>query len=222
MIIGFRPFFYKVAYNNFFDVREYRKNLENKYHEFFQRLIFTPSKFNSSNLKTHLVMLNLLLNDIQMNVKIKQEKLINRRFPECKHFENDKNVILNFEDKKLCKMLFIQNTYIQKSISIIDTLAQKEQIPLPDQSKISVFQNKFKTQLTNAELSYFIKLIMDVITDKNYNKKDLSKLLSQLFETRETKAPSEKKLYQLFTKVSPETKAKMKELVFELKLVAQE
>ena len=221
-IFGFRPFLFKVVYNNFTDISNYKQNLDSKLHSFYHRLTYVPNKFQANSYDKHLLILKGLLSEIEFNVKRKQQKIINRKFPECKEFyENVSFQQIENENSKICKMFCIQNKYIQKSIKILENITQLDNKTISKQSIDTILSNKFKTNLTNAELSLFSKLFFDVITESNYNKTDLSKLLSHSFETRTTKNPSEKKLYQFFNKTTPEVKAKIKDLIFQLKLIAQ-
>ncbi len=66
-----------------------------------------------------------------------------------------------------------------------------------------------------------MKIVFDLITDDDYNKRNLSKLLSSSFHTKITKNPSEQKLYNFFSSISPDTRERVKKLIFELQLIVQ-
>jgi len=60
---------------------------------------------------------------------------------------------------------------------------------------------KFNALHNNEVLSLFSKVFFDVLTNENYKKKQLSKLLSSSFETKNISTLS-KKIYQYFTQYS--------------------
>lgn len=223
-IIGIKPFLFKISYNGYFDIEQYKQNLEISLHKFYQRITYLPQSFREKdNRASHLIYLRELLHFIQADMTDKHKELVNPKFPICKklninHFY--KFAILNIANKekfKLFRMICLQKEYLEKSITIVEQIAEKERIRLLKDQETYQYYN-FKTKLTNEVLSLVFKIFFDIITEHNYNKKELAKFLANSFETKNTKSPSEKKLYHHFTQHSPETIKKVRELLFELKI----
>lgn len=225
-IIGVKPFLYVIRYNNFKEAKDYKRHLDTLLSNFNHRLTFVPNNFSIENYKVdHVSSLHRYIRSLQEDVIRDQGQLVTSKYPACKICKKLGKLIpqnLIREQKKLYLMFEIQKRYIQRSIEILEPIAIKNNVAIANTFLEPIFNNRFKTNLTNDVLSVFFKLVFDVITENNYNKSDLSRLLSSSFETKRTKTPSEKKLYYFFSNSNPETKEKVKKLIFELKLVAQE
>lgn len=226
VIIGVKPILYIIRYNNFNEAKDYKRYLDTLFSNFNHRLTFVPNNFSVENYKIdHVRSLHRYIRSLQEDVISDQGHIIASNYPACKICKTLGRLIpqkLIREQKKLYLMFEIQKRYIQKSIKILAPIARKNNVDLTNSLLEPIISNRFKTELTNDVLSLFFKLVFDVVAEKNYNKSDLSRLLSSSFETKRTKTPSENKLYQFFSNSNPETKEKVKQLIFELKLVAQE
>lgn len=76
--------------------------------------------------------------------------------------------------------------------------------------------SRFKTSLSVNQLAFLFDLMMEIISSKPVNKKELAQQISNLFETPKSKNPSHQQIYKAFYTVDDATKEVVKDVVLKM------
>ena len=117
--------------------------------------------------------------------------------------------------QKLYLIYYLQNDIIENAIEILQTSALNDGVELKGLEK--QLGERFKTNLSSPELSYFFYLILEKVSvDSNFNRSNLSKILADNFSTKKTLSPHPNQIRKHFTEVNDPVKNRVKNLFFEL------
>ena len=117
--------------------------------------------------------------------------------------------------KKIHFVYFSQKEIIENAIEILKISALNDGVELKATEK--QLCERFKTDLSSAELSYFFYLAFEQVSiDNNFNRSNLSKLLADNFSTKMTLTPQPKQIKKHFFDVNNLVKNRVEKMFFEL------
>ena len=222
-----KPFRYRIYYNGHYRTETFHEHLDNLHEDFRIELLNLPAKLQSKeNRHVHLDYINNELYYTKDKLENYLAGNIYSKFPHAKNINIDipftnishrnyKDKII-YESKKLSYMVHQQIKQLQITINTIQEFAKNDNLELLKTNGFEL-KERVKSNMNNAELSLYFKLVYQVVAkDGKFNKKDLARILSNSFSTKEKEYPSENKIYNSFTNYHPQTIEKVKSLFIEL------
>ena len=227
---------YSTTYNGVNSYHQFKKNLFQQSSELEKELQDLP--LNYSGRENRIDFLNVIhrisTEAESYLLEFKNKNVLNSRFPFQvfkntryfpKSFDNKVHECkVNYENHKIHAMFQLHREITHKTVKRIevyknDSMPEVRVLSSPQSRNENINKEivkRFKTKLSVTQLAYLFGLVTEIVVDKKPNKKELAKILSELFETSRAKVPSEQQLYKSFFDVEDTTKEAVRGMLIEM------